>query len=114
MKIIVDNNLPLVFTRRLRENHPDVDISHVSDFGAEDWSDQQFRQKWRGTFIVWISRDEDFWIDSPPEWAVIWVSCHNPKLAYLRDVIASAVNERLTDMSPGKRLMISEQIISYY
>ncbi len=108
MKCVVDNNLPVTLVRHIRSARPDFDITHVHDLGLQDSSDDRLRQNWRSDSIVWITRDEDFWFQRPEAWAVIWVACHNPTLAFLRDHIAPTVAAILPTMRSGIRVMITE------
>ncbi len=111
MKAIIDNNLPATIGRRVREIKPGADIVHLIELGLQDRKDQELREHWRDDPIIWISRDEDFWLDSPQQWAVVWVSCHNPRLAFLRDKVAPAIATHLDALRPGVRLLITEDIV---
>jgi predicted nuclease of predicted toxin-antitoxin system len=111
MRAIVDNNLPLTMTRQARELAPGVDVKHVSELGLAEASDDFLRKKFSGDHVIWISRDEDFWLASPESWSVIWISLHNPKLAFLRDTIAPILAGQLPNLKPGERLLINEDSV---
>lgn len=112
MKAIVDNNLPLSLARRLSASQRAVEVNHVVDLGVQDRSDEDLRRKWRNHAVIWITRDEDFWLDAPERWAIVWVNCHNPRLAFLRDVVAPAIAGWLAELDPGARLLVTESVIA--
>jgi hypothetical protein len=64
--------------------------------------------------IAWVTRDEDFWLDAPPKWCVIWVNCHNPRLSFINGPIALAIGRALPEARPGSRLMISEEVVGFF
>jgi predicted nuclease of predicted toxin-antitoxin system len=108
MKCIVDNNLPVTLVRCIRCTWPEADIDHIHDLGLHDCCDDGLRQRWQTDPIIWITRDEDFWLRRPDMWAVIWIACHNPSLAFLRDHIAPTIATVLPTLRPGTRVMITE------
>ena len=112
MRAIIDNNLPLTLGLRIRDLVPDADVAHVAELGLQDESDQQLRVRWRQDTIAWISRDEDFWLDAPEQWAVVWISCHNPRLAFLRDRIAPVIADHLPRLKSSDRLLVTEDFAS--
>ena len=112
MTAIVDNNLPLSLARRLGESQRAVTVKHVVELGVQDHPDDGLRRRWQFEPVIWITRDEDFWLEAPESWAVVWVSCHNPRLSFLRDVVAPAVAGRLAELTPGARLLVTETLIS--
>jgi len=112
MNAIVDNNLPLSMARRLGELQNHVEVTHVVDLGVQDESDESLRKRWRHENIVWLTRDEDFWLDAPEPWAVVWIHCHNPRLSFLRDVVAPAIAGRLPELAAGSRLLVTEELVS--
>lgn len=112
MTAVVDNNLPLTLARRLRELQAGVEVKHLVELGLQNQSDDSLRQRWRRDAVIWITRDEDFWLDAPELWAVIWVNCHNPRLQFLRGAVAVAVASRLSTLPPGARLLVTEQLAS--
>ncbi len=59
-------------------------------------------------FIVWISRDGDFWRLAPSRWAVIWIARHNPKREELLGPVAQLISQVLPLLQPGSRVLISE------
>jgi predicted nuclease of predicted toxin-antitoxin system len=99
---------------RIKEIAPDADVVHLSDLGLQDQKDSQLRRRWQREAIIWITRDEDFWSDAPAKWAVVWVSCHNPKLAFLRDRVAPAIAKRLSTIESGARLMVTADFVSAF
>ncbi|MGA1194672.1 MAG: DUF5615 family PIN-like protein [Kiritimatiellia bacterium] len=108
MRAIVDNNLPVTMVRRIREMNSSISLQHLSEIGLADAADDFLRKYFVGEEIVWISRDEDFWINSPNHWSVVWISLHNPKLQYLTDVIAPTLVKLLAGICPAERVLISE------
>ena len=94
----------------LRSVLPDVEVHHLSDLGASNWDDDVIRARWAEEFIVWVTRDEDFWMDAPSQWAVVWVNCHNPRLAFLKTSIAPLIATGVSSLRPGSRLLISEDM----
>ncbi|OGV66931.1 MAG: hypothetical protein A3K19_03670 [Lentisphaerae bacterium RIFOXYB12_FULL_65_16] len=112
MTALVDNNLPLSLARRMREIQDRVEVKHLVELGLQNRTDASLRRRWRHEGIIWITRDEDFWLDAPESWAVVWVHCHNPRLSFLRDVVAPAVAARLPALTPGARLLVTEQMVS--
>ena len=112
MTAIVDNNLPLSLARRLGQLQTQVAVQHLVDLSLQNQTDQNLRRRWDKGQVIWITRDEDFWLDAPESWAVVWVQCHNPRLSFLRDVVAPAVAGRLAMLTPGARLLVTEQMVS--
>ena len=112
MTAIVDNNLPLSLARRMGESQREVEVKHVVELGVQDETDDDLRRRWQDQAVIWITRDEDVWLDAPERWAVVWVSCHNPRLAFLRDAVAPAIAARLADLAPGARLLVTENLIA--
>jgi len=110
VRIILDNNLPWRMAPVLRSSLPDIEVAHVSEMGTSNWDDNMIRKRWAEEFVVWISRDEDFWMDAPSRWAIVWVNCHNPRLAFLKTSVASLIAGRVPSLRPGSRLLISEDI----
>jgi hypothetical protein len=43
---------------------------------------------------------------------VVWINCHNPRLAFLRDRVAPAIASRIPDLDPGSRLLVTEEMVS--
>ena len=112
MIAIVDNNLPLSMARRMGQLQNRVAVSHLVDLGLQDLTDQSLRRHWRHDDVIWITRDEDFWLDAPKTWAVVWVRCHNPRLAFLRDEVAPAIAARLPDLTSGARFLVTEELLT--
>lgn len=108
MRAIVDSNLPVTLVKRVRTLNANVAIEHIRDSGMADASDGLIRRKWAEESLIWITRDEDFWIECPSKWAVVWISLHNPSLAFLRDVVAPAMAAALDGLKPGSRLLVGE------
>ena len=65
MTAIVDNNLPLSLARRMGELQDRVEVQHLVDLGLQDRTDESLRRRWRHEAVVWITRDEDFWLEAP-------------------------------------------------
>ena len=112
MIAVVDNNLPLSLVRRLAERQGSVEVRHLVDLRLQHRSDESLRRHWRHEAIVWISRDKDFCLESPKGWAVVWVNCHNPRLAFLRGRVAPAIASRIPELGPGSRLLVTEEVVS--
>ncbi len=111
MKAIVDNNLPLSLARQMGGSQHAVEVSHVVDLGVQDEPDAELHRRWCHEAVIWVTRDEDFWLDAPEGWAVVWINCHNPRLAFLRDVVGPAIAGRLAGLTPGARLLVTETVI---
>ena len=112
MKAIVDNNLPVTLCRKIREIAPGAEIAHIIDLKLQDRNDHELRERFQHEPVVWITRDEDFWIDAPQQWAIIWVSCHNPRLSFLREAVAPVIARYLPTLKSGCRLLITEDFAS--
>jgi predicted nuclease of predicted toxin-antitoxin system len=110
MRVILDNNLPCRMASVLRSSLPDVEVAHLNELGASDWSDDALRKRWASEFVVWVTRDEDFWMDSPTQWAIVWVNCHNPRLTFLTTSVAPLIAGSVSNLRPGSRLLISEDM----
>ena len=78
MTAIVDNNLPISLTRWMDADQDEVAVRHVVDLGLQDETDDALRSRWHNDSIIWVTRDQDFWLDAPDPWAVVWIDCHNP------------------------------------
>ena len=111
MTAIVDNNLPISLTRWMDADQDEVAVRHVVDLGLQDETDDALRSRWHNDSIIWVTRDQDFWLNSPDRWAVVWIDCHNPRLAFLRDTVAPAVAGWLPQLKPGARLRVTESLI---
>lgn len=111
MTAIVDNNLSVSLARRMGADQSQVDVRHVVDSGLQHATDDALRSRWRSDNIVWVTRDQDFRLDAPDPWAVVWIDCHNPRLAFLRDVVAPAVAGWLPQLRRGARLRVTESMI---
>ncbi|MBI2059219.1 MAG: DUF5615 family PIN-like protein [Nitrospirae bacterium] len=112
MKIIVDNNLPASLAHLIRS--AGFDASHVVEIGMGSASDAEIRRKYDQENIIFVSRDSDFWFQRPKGWSVAWISVHNPTLAQLRGPIAQRLKEALPRMTPGSRMMVTEQAVVFY
>jgi len=112
MTAVVDNNMPLSLARRMRDLQSLIPVMHIVELGLQDRSDDSLRRHWRQDEVIWVTRDEDFWLDAPASWAVVWVHCHNPRLSFLREVVAPAIAARLAELRPSARLLVTEQLVS--
>lgn len=110
MRVILDNNLPWRMVSVLRSSLSGIEVAHLSDLGVSDWDDGMIRKRWAGEFIVWVTRDVDFWMDAPSQWAIVWVNCHNPRLAFLKTSVASLIAAGMSSLRTGSRLLISEDM----
>ena len=110
MRVILDNNLPWRMASVLRSSLPGIEVAHLSELGASDWDDDMIRKRWAEEFVVWVTRDEDFWIDAPSQWAIVWVNCHNPKLTFLKTSLAPLIAAGVSSLRSGSRLLISEDM----
>lgn len=109
MKVVLDNNLPKSLARLLVERG--FEAAHVRELGLSGASDTELRRHLAGEQIVFVSRDGDFWLNHPEDWAVIWVALHNPTLALLKGPVCEALAGLLSDIRSGDRLLIaSDQI----
>lgn len=106
MKIIFDNNLPAALANALKRHHPSV--THVRDLGWQTLSDEEIIKRNADQFIVWVSRDGDFWRLAPPRWAFIWIARHNPKREELLGEIAHLIVQTLPVIQSGSRVLIAE------
>jgi len=111
MRVILDNNLPRRMAKSLQGLAPGCDVCHLSDLECR-LRDGEIRRRLGGESIVWITRDEDFWLDAPASWAIVWVACHNPRLAFLRESLAPAIARHLPDLVPGSRLLATEDVVT--
>ena len=113
MKLLIDNNLPVSLAIRLRKTAAGHDVQHIYDLGLQAHSDTQLMARWHHDNIIWVSRDEDFWLTAPANWAIVWVACHNPRLSFLRDTVAPLIAANLTRLTPGARLVITEGMATF-
>ena len=94
----------------IRSSLPGIEVAHLSELDASNWDDGALRKRWADEFIVWVTRDEDFWMDAPSQWAVVWVDCHNPRLTFLKTSVASLIAGNVSSLRPGSPLLISEDM----
>ena len=85
MKVVIDNNLPYSLTTLLR--NAGIEATHVIDAKLADVDDNVLRKHFAKDPIIFLTRDNDFWIDHPPSWIIVWLALHNPKLAEIRGPI---------------------------
>lgn len=69
MRVVVDNNLPYSLARRLSQ--AGLTAIHVLDLGMASVADHVLRERLAGEAIVFLSRDDDFWLEHPPQWAIV-------------------------------------------
>jgi hypothetical protein len=62
MIAIFDNNLPLSLARQMGQLQTGVAVSHIVELGLQDRSDASLRRRWKHDEVIWITRDEDFWM----------------------------------------------------
>ena len=111
-KIILDNNLPQRMAMAFQALLPDFAIVHIGDLGMADCTDGEIRIRLGLESVIWITRDEDFWLDTPANWAIVWVACHNPRLAFLRESMAPAIALHVPNLQPGSRLLATEDVVT--
>ncbi len=112
MMVVVDNNLPWRMARMIESCLPSHTVRHLSELGMSDLSDAEIRRRMGIHFVVRITRDEDFWLDAPTNWAIVWVDCHNPPLTFLRTTLAPAIAKHIPGLVPGTRLWVTEDMLS--
>ena len=112
MNVILDNNLPWRMAKALQAMLPDCRVAHLSDLGMSDCDDGEIRRRLAAEPVIWITRDEDFWLDAPANWAIVWVACHNPRLAFLREALAPAIARHVPHLQPGSRLLATEDVVT--
>jgi predicted nuclease of predicted toxin-antitoxin system len=105
MRVVVDNNLPRSLARLLGQSG--IEAAHVLDLGLANVSDRVLRERLAGAPVIFLSRDDDFWVDYPHGWAVVWVALHNPTLAQLKDPIARTLARLIPDLRPGQRVLFA-------
>ena len=67
-----------------REGTGEEDVRYVVDLAVQHGTDDVLRARWRTDSIVWVTRDQDSKLDAPAPWVVVWIDCHNPRLAFCR------------------------------
>ena len=112
MIVILDNNLPWRMAKAIQVLAPSVKVEHLSALGMSDCDDGEIRRRLATEPVIWITRDEDFWLEAPASWAIVWVSCHNPRLSFLRQALAPAIGARIPHLRPGSRLLVSEDVVT--
>jgi len=112
MKVVVDNNLPRSVSRLLAESG--LGAVHVGELGLSQASDQTLRQRFAGESVIFVSRDEDFWSQHPPRWAVVWIALHNPTLAQLKGPICRRLSQFLPALRPGQRVLLANDQIKIF
>jgi len=112
MTVILDNNLPWRMVKSLQAVLPDCRVLHVSDMGMSSCEDKEIKRRLAAEPVVWITRDEDFWLDAPVGWAVVWVDCHNPRLVFLRESLVPAIAQHIPSLGRGSRLWVTEDMVS--
>lgn len=105
MRVVVDNNLPYRLARLLAQ--AGLEAVHVLDLGMADVADHVLRERLAGEAIVFLSRDDDFWGEHPPQWAIVWVALHNPTLAQLRGPIQRLLVRIVPPLRPGQRVLLA-------
>jgi len=111
MNVILDNNLPWRMAKTLQTLLPSSKVAHLSDLRMSNCDDREIRRRLASEFVVWVSRDAEFWLDAPPNWAIVWVDCHNPRLAFLRESLAPAIAPHVPHLQPGSRLWVTEDVV---
>ncbi len=99
--------------KAIRRLVPDQEVIHIVELGLQDLPDVDLCKRWKNEFTVWITRYEDFWISAPDSWAIVWVSCHNPKLAFLNHSVSRVIAENLIEMKPTLRFLITEDLATF-
>jgi predicted nuclease of predicted toxin-antitoxin system len=103
--VVVDNNLPISLAKALSQKG--FEATHVLDVGLGSAPDQILRERFRKTELVFVTRDNDFWMQRPAGWAVVWLALHNPTLAQIRGPIADLLAARIPSLKPGQRLLVA-------
>lgn len=112
MKVVLDNNLPRSLAVRLAA--AGMEAVHVVDIGLSQASDQQVREQFAHEPIVFVSRDEEFWLQRPPTWAIVWVALHNPTLAQLRGPIADQLVHVIPALRSGQRALLAADQVKVF
>ena len=105
MKVVIDNNLPRSLARVLAA--AGIEAVHVYDLGLANASDRMLRQRFSDEPVVLLSRDDDFWVDHPSGWDVVWLALHNPTLAQLKGPIAHTLKQIIPQLRPGQRVLFA-------
>lgn len=112
MKVVIDNNLPRSLARLLTQR--DIQAIHVVDVELSDASDETIRKAFFEKTIVFVSRDADFWLNHPPQWAVIWIAIHNPTLAQIKGRICQEIVQIIPTLHSGQRVLVAADQIRIY
>ena len=105
MKVVIDNNLPMSLARLL--GAAGGEAVHIHALGLANASDHALRRHFAGEQMIFVSRDDDFWVDHPSEWAVIWIALHNPTLAQLKGPVARVLVHIIPQLRPGQRVLFA-------
>lgn len=112
MKVIIDNNLPHSLARLLSQQR--IDAAHVVDLGLSDASDEVIRKTLSDQELIFISRDHDFWVFHPRQWAVIWLALHNPTLVQLKGPIVHVLTQIIPTLRSGQRALVATDQIRIF
>ena len=112
MKVVIDNNLPRSLARLLTQSN--IQAIHVVDVELSDASDETIRKAFFEKTIVFVSRDADFWLNHPPQWAVIWIAIHNPTLAQIKGPICQKIIQIIPTLQSGQRVLLAADQIRIY
>jgi predicted nuclease of predicted toxin-antitoxin system len=112
MNVILDNCLPWRMAKVLQALAPSMKVFHLTDLRMSECNDDEIKRRLASESVIWITRDEEFWSQAPPLWAVVWVDCHNPRLSFLRESLAPAIALHLPNLKPGSRLLATEDLVT--
>jgi predicted nuclease of predicted toxin-antitoxin system len=112
MKVVVDNNLPYSLAALLRTSK--IDAIHVIDANLADVDDDVLRKHFAEDTIIFLTRDNDFWINHPTHWSIVWLALHNPKLAEIRGPIYRTLSELVPTLRQGQKVLIATDQIRIF
>ena len=105
MKVVVDNNLPFSLAALLRKSK--IDAVHVVEANISDASDDVLRERFLKDEIIFLTRDNDFWLNHPSQWTVIWLALHNPKLSEIKGPVCKTLTALIPSLRPGQKVLIA-------
>lgn len=59
--------------------------------------------------IVFVSRNEVFWNNHPPPWAIVWIAIHNPILAQNKELTFKILTGVIPTLEPGQIRIFEEK-----
>ncbi len=89
------------------------EAEHVIECSLDAAPDDDIRNHFKNENLILVSRDSDFWNNTPDPWALIWIHVHNPRILDLATWLYENLKQVVKDTQPRARHIITEdEIIS--